>query len=296
MPPRERFQSIEGDELYRRLALGRSVAVLDVRTETEYRRRHIPGSTLIPLHEMENRLSEIPRGEIPVAIVCEHGIRSVSACRLLAAHGFGSLYNVSGGLEGWPGPLRQGVEGNGQQPIGVAPSSFLVENFDLLPKGLALDLAMGEGRNAIYLATRGFDVDGVDASSRRVALARSAARKLGAPIRAIVGNVEDGTYIIPMDTFDVIMVFNYLHRPLFQDIRDGVVAGGVVVYQTFTTEQARYGKPRNPDHLLRPGELEHTFRHWEILRCREFVGPSRAGGRTRAIASIVARKPGGLPR
>jgi len=296
LPPRERFQSIDGDELYRLLALGQSVAVLDVRTQTEYRKRHIPGSTLIPLHEMTERLSEIPRGEVPLAIVCEHGIRSVSACKLLAEHGFGPLYNLSGGLERWPGPLRQGFEGNGQQPLGVAPSSFLVENFHLLPKGLALELAMGEGRNAIYLATRGFDVDGVDVCPRRVALARCAARKLGAPIRAIVGNVEDGTYVIPIDTFDVIVVFNYLHRPLFKDIKDGVVAGGVVVYQTFTTEQARYGKPRNPEHLLEPGELENTFRDWDILEYREFVGPSRAGGQTRAIASIVARKPGGPPR
>jgi rhodanese-related sulfurtransferase len=288
---RERFRSIDGDELYRLMATGRPVAVVDVRTETEYRKRHIPGSTLIPLHEMEHRLRELPRGDVPLALVCEHGIRSVSACRLLAEHGFGPLYNLSGGLERWPGPLRSGVVVNGQQPLGVGPSSFLVESFDLLPRGLALDLAMGEGRNAIYLATRGFDVDGVDASPRRVALARAAARRLGAPIRANVGNVEDGTYILPIDTYDVIVVFNYLHRPLFSDIKDGVVPGGVVVYQTFTSEQARYGKPQNPAHLLEPGELERTFHDWEILKSRELVGPSRTGGGMRAVAGIVARKP-----
>jgi rhodanese-related sulfurtransferase len=291
LPPRDRFRPIEGDDLYRRLATGRPVALIDVRTETEFRRRHIPGSTLIPLHEMEGRLQEIPRGDVPLAIVCEHGIRSVSACRLLAEHGFGPLFNVTGGLERWPGPFCEGGEANGPQPLGVGPSSFLVEAFDLLPKGLALDLAMGEGRNAIYLATRGFDVDGVDASPRRVALARAAARRLGAPIRALVANVEDGTYVIPIGTYDVILVFNYLHRPILPDIKDGVVPGGVVVYQTFTTEQARYGRPRDPAHLLEPGELERTFADWEILRHREIVGPSRTTGRPRALAGIVARKP-----
>ena len=87
-------------------------------------------------------------------MICEHGLRSSSACRLLAEHGYGPLYNLDRGLEDWPGPIKTGPGQNGHHELGIAPSSFLVESFDLLPKGLALDLAMGEGRNAIYLATR----------------------------------------------------------------------------------------------------------------------------------------------
>jgi SAM-dependent methyltransferase len=155
---------------------------------------------------------------------------------------------------------------------------------------MALDFIMGEGRNAIYLATRGFDVDGVDPDPHAVAQARIASRKLGVPIRAIVGNVEDGTYIIPIEAYDVIVVFNYLHRPLFQDIRDGLVPGGVVVYQTYTVEQARYGRFTDPDALLEPGELRKQFSDWEILRYRELSGASR-DGEMRAVAAIVARKP-----
>ena len=267
------------------------MVVLDVRTETEFLDKHIPGSVLIPLHELEQRLGEVPNSGIPVAILCEHGIRSKSACRLLAEHGFGRLYNVQGGLDTWPGPVSSGPGDNGAHPHGIAPSSFLVENFELLPRGLALDLAMGEGRNAIYLATRGFDVDGVDADAEAVSRTRAAARRLGTPIRAVVGNVEDGTYIIPIETYDVIVVFNYLHRPLFNDIRDGLQPGGVVVYQTFTVDQAQYGRPRNPAHLLKPGELKKAFGEWEILRYREVMGPARRGGAVRAVAGIVARKP-----
>ncbi len=290
MAPLDRFEPIEGEELYRRLAVGEPVVVLDVRTETEFSAKHIPGAVLIPLHELEQRVAEVPNSGIPVALVCEHGIRSISACRLLAEHGLGPLFNLAGGLERWPGPLASGSTANGPLPYGIAPSSFLVENFHLLPKGLALDVAMGEGRNAIYLATRGFDVDGVDSDPRAVARARVSARRLGAPIRALVGNVEDGTYIIPLESYDVIVVFNYLHRPLFNDIREGIKPGGVVVYQTFTSEQARFGQPRDPDRLLRPGELKHAFREWKVLRYKEVVGPSRRGPE-RAIAGIVARKP-----
>lgn len=291
MSSHDRFRTISGDELYRQLALGGSIIVLDVRTETEYTRRHIPGSLLIPLQELEGRVAEVPNSSVPIAVVCEQGLRSVSACRLLAEYGRGPLYTLDGGLEAWPGPQRSGLEGNGAHPChGIAPSSFLVEHFPLLPKGLALDLAMGEGRNAIYLATRGFDVDGVEADPRRVARARVAARKLAAPIRAIVGNVQDGTYIIPLETYDVILVFNYLHRPLFKDICDGLLPGGVVVYQTYTAEQARHGRPTHTDHLLEPGELKRVFEGWETLAYRELTGPARGGGQ-RAIAGIVARKP-----
>jgi rhodanese-related sulfurtransferase len=287
----DRFHTLGGEELYRRLATGDSLVLVDVRTSTEFAEGHIPGSLSIPLQELEHRMREVPNSGMPIAVICEHGLRSSSACRLLAEHGYGPLFNLDRGLENWPGPIKTGPGQNGHHELGIAPSSFLVESFDLLPKGLALDLAMGEGRNAIYLATRGFDVDAVDVDPNAVAQARASARKLGAPIRAIVGNVEDGTYIIPIETYSVILVFHYLHRPVFQDIKDGVVPGGVVVYQTYTTEQQRFGPPSSPDHLLQPGELEQVFADWDILRYREVTGPARSDGRPRAIAGIVARKP-----
>ena len=91
--------------------------------------------------------------------------------------------------------------------------------------------------------------------------------------------------------YDLITVFNYLHRPLFESIRDGVTKGGIVVYQTFTMEQTRFGRPRNPDHLLKPNELKEIFSDWELLRYREFIGPSRTDAEMRAVAGIIARKP-----
>jgi tellurite methyltransferase len=287
----DRFHYVSGDDLYRRLALGQPVVLLDVRTETEFEYTHIPGSMLIPLQELESRVDEVPNSSVPVAVVSEQGLRSVSACRLLAEHGRRPLFHLEGGLRSWPGPQRSGLEGNGRLPHGFAPSSFLTDNFHLLRKGLALDVAMGGGRNAIYLATRGYDVDGVDVNPQCVAQARCSARKLGAPIRAMIGNVEDGTYIIPIETYDLITVFNFLHRPLFKDLADGLVPGGTLVYQTFTVEQAKFGKPKDPAHLLEPGELKRVFAGWEHLAYREFVGPARDGG-LRAIAGIVARKPG----
>jgi len=295
LAPGKRYDAIEGEELYRRLAVGKPVVILDVRTETEYLNSHIPGSLLIPLHDLESRLAEVPNSGTPIAAICQQGYRSASACHLLAEYGYGPMFNLVGGLDRWPGPVHRGTTNNGHPTHRISPTSFLVRNFDHLPKGLALDVGMGDGRNALYLATRGFDVDGVDADRDAVARARGAARKLGAPIRAITGNFEDGTYIIPIEAYNVIMVFNYLHRPLFKDIKDGVVPGGVVVYQTFTEDQAKYGPPTNPAHLLKTGELREVFADWELLNYRDMIGPARQTGRMRALAGIVARKPSPVP-
>jgi rhodanese-related sulfurtransferase len=290
VPPEKRYKPIEGEELYHRLATGQPMVLIDVRTVGEFEEGHIPGSRLLPLQDLVERVAEVPNHGMPITVMSETGQRSESACRFLAEHDCHPLFTLEGGLKSWPGPVSKGLEPGVYHQHGIAPSSYLVKNFDLLPKGLALDLAMGEGRNAIYLATRGFDVDGVEADPQAVAQAREASRKLRAPIRAILGNVEDGTYIIPIETYDVIVVFNYLHRPLFNDIKDGAVPGGVVVYQTYTVEQARFGQPTDPDSLLKPGELRKFFSDWEILRYRELVGASREG-EMRAVAGIIARKP-----
>lgn len=287
----DRFKAIEAEALYERLAMGEPLCVLDVRTESEYAEAHIPGSILMPLHELPARLAELPNGRMPIAVVAEQGHRSLSACSVLAEHGYGELFNLVGGLDRWPGPLAAGINGQHLPQQLIAPTPWLVDNFHHLPKGLALDVAMGNGRNAIYLATRGFDVDGVDVDPAIVAQARATARRLHAPIRAIVGNVEDGTYIIPMETYDAVVVFNYLHRPLFRDIKDGLKPGGVVVYQTYLEEQIRFGKPTNPAHLLRPGELAEVFAEFEILRHHERIDAAVPGGPPCALAGIVAKKP-----
>jgi rhodanese-related sulfurtransferase len=287
----DRFKAIGADALYEKLAMGEPFCLLDVRTESEYAEAHIPGSILMPLHELPARVAEVLNGATPIAIVAEHGHRSSSACSFLAEHGFHHLFNLVGGIDRWPGPLAAGINGQHHPHQLIAPTPWLVDNFHFLPKGLALDIAMGNGRNAIYLATRGFDVDGVDVDPDVVAQARATARRFHAPIRAIIGNVEDGTHIIPMEAYDVIVVFNFLHRPLFRDIKDGLKPDGVVVFQTYLEEQIKFGTPRNPAHLLKAGELAEVFSDFEILRLNERVDSAVPGGPPCALAGIVAKKP-----
>ncbi len=167
------------------------------------------------------------------------------------------------------------------------PAQFLVENIGFLPGGRVLDVAMGTGRNAIFLAKNGFEVEGIDISPEAIDNAIAAAREAGVTIKARVADLEDN-YCIEKAAYDVIICFNYLQRSLISQIKDGLRRGGMVVYETFIVDQAQFGKPKNPDYLLKHNELLDMFRDFRCLRYRE--GIIEAGKDRRAIASILAEK------
>ena len=101
---------------------------------------------------------------------------------------------------------------------GFEPAQFLVDNIELLPKGRALDVAMGAGQNAIYLAKMGFEVEGIDISPEAVGSALELARKSGVNIRAQAVDLENN-YDTEKGAYDVIICFNYLQRSLIPQFR-----------------------------------------------------------------------------
>jgi tellurite methyltransferase len=166
----------------------------------------------------------------------------------------------------------------------LEPAPFLVENMELLPRGRVLDVAMGNGRNAIFMAKAGFRVEGVDRSPEAVDMALEAARKAGVNIKAQVADLE-GEYKISKGAYDVIICFNYLQRSLIPQIREGIRPGGMVVYETFTVDQIQFGHPRNPDYLLEHNELLRMFGEFRCLRYHEGTIEDM-----KAVAGIVAQK------
>jgi 2-polyprenyl-3-methyl-5-hydroxy-6-metoxy-1,4-benzoquinol methylase len=166
----------------------------------------------------------------------------------------------------------------------LEPSPFLVEHVKLLPTGRVLDVAMGNGRNSIFLAGAGFAVEGVDKSPDAVHEAIIASLKAGVSITATVADLEK-EYNIAQDVYDVIICFNYLQRSLIPHIKKGIRPGGMVVYETFIVDQAQFGRPRNPAHLLEHNELLDMFRDFRCLRYSEGILAER-----KAIASLIAQK------
>ena len=125
---------------------------------------------------------------------------------------------------------------------------------------------------------------GIDISSEAVGNAMEVARTSGVKLSAHVADLEDN-FQIDKGAYDVIICFNYLHRPLIPKIKEGLRTGGRVVYETYIVEQARFGKPKNPDHLLKYNELLDLFRDLRCLRYREGIFENR-----KTIASIIAEK------
>jgi len=189
-------------------------------------------------------------------------------------------------------------------------------------RGPVLDVACGDGRNGLALAladrlgkqrSKSADVSGPDGEadafasqlpgrgggpwSPEVLLVDRSAEAIGELVRsglpqnAAFRQMDLETPEPPsfgVDAFGVVLVFRYLHRPLIPVLRACLAPGGMLVYETYMQGQEAYGKPRNPDHLLRRGELAAWFGDWEVLELYEgeLASPPRVMGR------VVCRKPG----
>jgi SAM-dependent methyltransferase len=122
------------------------------------------------------------------------------------------------------------------------------------PQGRVLDVAAGSGRNTRWLVQQGWQVEAVDRDEAALASLREIA---GITIR--VADVENGIWPYQRQQFDGIVVCRYLHRPLFPLLMESLSPDGILIYETFMQGHEVYGRPTNPNFLLRPNELLEAF-------------------------------------
>jgi len=122
--------------------------------------------------------------------------------------------------------------------------------------GRVLDLACGGGRHSRLFLELGCAVLAVDRDIAGLADLRS-----HPSLEAMAVDLEaSGAYPLAGRRFDAVVVVNYLHRPLLGELVASVAPGGLLLYETFAVGNERFGRPRNPDYLLRPGELPDAVR------------------------------------
>lgn len=136
------------------------------------------------------------------------------------------------------------------QPSPAAPSDWVARWVGEIPRGgRVLDMAAGGGRHTRLLLSLGLCVEAVD----RDTSALGALADAGATVRE--ADLEGGPWPYSGRQFDAIIVTNYLHRPLFPALLSALAPQGVLIYETFMLGNEAYGRPSNPDFLLRPNEL-----------------------------------------
>ena len=129
------------------------------------------------------------------------------------------------------------------------PSAWVVRWAPLVTRGPVLDVASGAGRHAKLFAGRGLEAVALDREPQVIP-----------GVRFVHADLEDGSpWPFAGQRFGAVVVANYLHRPLFPTLAASLDRGGVLIYETFMAGNERFGRPSNPDFLLRPGELLQAF-------------------------------------
>ncbi len=154
--------------------------------------------------------------------------------------------------------------------FGKSPVEFLAENYQYIPyEGTVLDMGMGEGRNAVFLAQKGYKVTGIDISSVAVKKSYLLAQEFGVKIKGVVASLSD--YKIAPSTFDAIVCFYYVDRSLVEKIKTWLKPGGVLIYEAHTLREKTKKKSDSSDdsEYLREQELLKLFQGMRVLKYEE---------------------------
>lgn len=166
------------------------------------------------------------------------------------------------------------------------PSPLLKEFLPILPKGKALDVAMGEGRNALFLAANGFDMEGLDRDPRALEVCQNLAKRQNLTIKTKKVDLED--HLLPLNHYDLIICFYYLQRSLISPMKKALKDGGVLVYETFLIDQhLLHGTPKHKEYCFEHNELLDFFSDFRILYYRE----GNPGDSTISVKLVAKNQP-----
>jgi len=174
------------------------------------------------------------------------------------------------------------------QHINDRPHPLITTFASKLAPGRALDIASGTGRHAIWLAEHGWQVTAVDYSRIAIEILGQRCRDKGLAVDYVTADLERHEFGIEPESYDLIIVCNYLQRDLFATLKSGTRIGGTVIAVIALVDNDPNIRPMNPAYLLNPGELQAEFQGWEIVH--SFEGKSAADPHRRRTAEIVARR------
>jgi SAM-dependent methyltransferase len=172
------------------------------------------------------------------------------------------------------------------------PNAFLVDMVRDVKPGAALDVGMGQGRNAIYLAQQGWTVTGFDPADRAVAAAREEAARVGVKLTALVA--RDDQFEFKKDAWDLV-VLSYVGGREYPDrVFDTLRPGGIVIVEAFHKDATRTG-PIGRNVVFDTNELLTLFGRFRILRYEDTDATADFGLQRMRVVRLCAQKPASAP-
>ena len=231
------------------------------------------GAVNIPLGELPSRMHELPEKGSALRVFHDSTAELARAIALLRGRGYSAVASSGG----------ERSETGASIDVLWRPSPLLVEFVPATP-GRGADLACGSGREAVYLARRGWQVDAVDILSDALAKASDLAARSGVSIRTVRHDLTAGISLAAGE-YDLVMMFRYLHRPLVVTAAELLRPGGMLIVETFHVSDAA-DPMRDRRRLTADGELARLVeRSCRVLAARD--GVERNG---RRYSQVVAER------
>lgn len=181
----------------------------------------------------------------------------------------------------------------GEYPRDPEPSAVLRRYADALPAGRALDVATGTGRNAVFLAAAGYEVDAIDQSREGLRIARENARERGVSDHLHLVQADVPSYDFPESRYDLVTISFYRAVDRFPDVKASLVPGGYLfVEHHLRAADPTPAGPSGDRFRFAANELLHACLDLTILHYEE-VSEERSQGDHRVVARIVARNSAG---
>jgi len=186
--------------------------------------------------------------------------------------------------------IFRGLEGTSL--FSLQPNAYMIRTLEGRTPGRALDVAMGQGRNALWLASKGWDVTGFDISQAGLDAALASAKNLGVPLHTMRESVDDFDY--GRERWDVVLLIyapvRYESKELMKRIHDSLKPGGLVIVEDEIEWSRSRTDPRPPGSLA-PGELRAAFTDgYQILDLHEVQAVSEWFPRLTLLGRLTAQR------
>lgn len=252
-----------------------SMARVDCRTWAAFCQGHHVDAGWIPVDELPMRMHELPDTNVSLIVYAANSDELQQANAFFTSKGYHVVQAIT-----WTSSLAASLHVAGTLALGTQSQRLwqpapLIARFvsEFMPvhqiqPGEGLDIGCGAGRDTIYLVMHGWRMTGIDRNPDALRRVQQLASRQHVTVTTLELDLETGQDPFGRFAdaqFALITVARYLHRPLFPWLKRLLKPGGILIYQTFMQGAEQFGSPRNPNFLLKPGELAQVFAGMDIL-------------------------------